>query len=215
MIVALLSIFAIFVILMVGEWLWESKCLNGEFGRKFIHISVGTFIAFWPFYMSFGWIRLISLALLLVVMASRQLKVFSAVHTVDRKSLGDILFACGVGLTALLTSSHWIFMAAILHLSLADGLAAIAGKRFGKNHQYKILGYTKSFIGTGTFLVVSLIIVSVALTQGTTGEIMVLPLLIWLPVVTSVIENIGVYGLDNVLVPLLIVLALSRLHFVS
>jgi len=215
MIAAVLSVLVVFIILLVSEWLWRTKRLRGEFGRKLVHISVGSFVAFWPFYMSFHYIQLISLAFLLVVLISSKLHLFHAVYKIDRKSWGNILFAVGIGLTALLTSSHWIFMAAILHLSLADGLAAVIGKHFGQARQYKVFTATKSVVGTATFWLVSALILLYVLTQGATSQTLTLPLLIWLPVASAVIENLGIYGLDNVLVPLFIVLTLSQLKFIS
>ncbi len=214
MIAVALSIVAVFVVLMLGEWLWRTHRLSGEFGRKFIHITVGTFVAFWPFYMSFSSIQLISLAFLLVVLSSRYLNIFKSVHTIERKSWGDALFAVGIGLAAFFTNSAWIFAAAILHLSLADGLAAVIGKHYGKSSEYTVLGYTKSVVGTTTFLITSVAILILALSHGGAGVSVVSPLLIWVPISAVILENFGIYGLDNIFVPLLIVGVLSQLQFV-
>lgn len=203
----LLSLLAIFIVLVVSEYLWNNKILKDEAGRKFVHITVGTFVASWPFYMSFQTIQIISLAFLVVVLLARYLKLFSAVHTIDRDSWGDVLFAVGIGLTATLTKSEWIFAAAILNLSLADGLAALIGKNFGKKSNYKIFGYNKSVLGTLTFWLASLAILIMANHFGALG--IGLMTFIWLPMLSAIAENIGTYGLDNVLVPVLVVLALK------
>jgi phytol kinase len=209
MITVLLSLVAIFLILVLSEVLWNDKKLKGELARKFVHISVGTFVAFWPFYMSFHTIQLISVAFLLVTLASRYLKVFSAVHTVDRKTWGDVLFAVGIGATAIFTKSDWIFMAAILNMSLADGLAGIIGKRFGKSNNYKILGHAKSIAGSLTFLIVSLLVLIAA---NNFGHLNIdLGTIFGLAIAAMVVENFGIYGLDNVFVPILITLVLGQL----
>jgi len=196
----------IFIILVTSEVLWNTKKLKGELGRKFVHITVGTFIAFWPFYMSFHTIQIISVALFVVVLGSRYLKIFQAVHTVSRKTWGDIMFAVGVGLAAIFTKSDWIFVAAVLHLSLADGLAAIVGKRYGKGSGYKVLGYTKSVVGTATFWLTSLLILVFVRQAG--GITIAVSTFVWLPIACAAVENAGIYGLDNILVPLLVTLAL-------
>lgn len=213
MIAAALSVLAVFVLLVLSEWLWRSKRLRGELGRKFIHITVGSFVAFWPFYMSFHYIELLSIAFLIVVLGSRYFNVFKAIHAIDRRSWGDMLFAVGVGLSAALTQSPWIFAAAILHLSLADGLAAVIGTHFGKDNQYTVLGHTKSWAGTATFFILSVCILILATGLGTTTGQVNFMLLVWLPAAATVVENFGAFGLDNVLVPLLIVAALSPLPF--
>ncbi|HSX52928.1 MAG TPA: hypothetical protein VLF90_00965 [Patescibacteria group bacterium] len=213
MIVVLVSALIVFAILVVSEWLWRSKRLRGEFGRKFVHISVGSFVAIWPFYMSFHYVELMALAFFVVVLASRYLNIFQAIHTINRRSWGDALFAAGVGITALITSSPWIFAAAILHLSLADGFAAILGTHYGKDNKYKVWGHEKSWVGTATFWIFSICILLFTVGLGTTSFSLSIWLLIWLPAATSFVENISPYGLDNVLVPLLIVAALSPLPF--
>jgi len=208
MIAAALSVLVVFMILVISEWLWRIKKLRGEFDRKFVHITVGSFVAFWPFYMSFHYIQLISLAFLAVVIASHALHIFKAVYTIKRRSWGDYLFAVGIGLSALLTTSRWIFMAAILNLALADGLAAVLGKRFGAETEYKVWGHTKSFIGSVTFWLTSTIILLTVLSLGTKVPQSSIMLIICLPLVATVVENTAVLGFDNVLVPLLVVLVL-------
>jgi len=208
MITVLLSLGAIFLILILSELLWNSKKLNGETGRKFVHITVGSFVAFWPFYMGFHTIQLISVAFLIVVIASRYLKIFHAVHVADRKTWGDVMFAVGIGLAAIFTKTDWIFMAAILHLSLADGLAALMGKKFGKTNRYKVLGHEKSVVGTLTFIEVSVAIIGIVLIYGPFASVNLFPTIIWLPLAAAALENVGIYGLDNVFVPILITLSL-------
>lgn len=211
MIPFLLAVVPTFAILVLSESLWRSKKLTGEFGRKFIHISVGTYAAFWPFFMSFRAIQIISIAFLLVVMMSRRLGVFRSVSHIDRRTWGDVMFALGIGASAILTSNKWVFLAAILHLSLADGFAGIIGKHFGKSNEYKVLGYTKSIVGTGIFLIFSAVILTFALLAGQAQSYMVLPIVIFLPMLAGAVENLGIFGLDNILVPLLIVAMLSPL----
>src|SRR4051794_31644966 len=108
MLYVFLSLMAVFLILVASELLWNSKKLKGELARKFVHITVGTFVAFWPFYMSFRTIQIISVAFLAVVLITKKLKIFKAVHTVNRKTWGDMLFAVGIGLAAFLTKNDWI-----------------------------------------------------------------------------------------------------------
>ncbi len=215
MVAFLLATVPTFLILVLAERLWRQKKLVGEFGRKFIHITVGTYVAFWPFFMSFRLIQIISLAFLLVVMMSRKLGVFRSVSTIDRRTWGDVMFAVGIGVTAVLTTNKWIFMAAILHLSLADGLAGVLGKRYGKTNEYKVLGYSKSIVGTATFLVLSAAILTFALLAGQAQSYVVLPIVIFLPMLASAVENFGIFGLDNILVPLLVVAVLAPMQLVG
>ncbi len=209
------AISVVFGLLIFSEWLWRHKKLRGEEARKFVHLTVGTFVAFWPYFMSFRAIQIISLGFLAVVLISQRYNVFKSIHGVGRTTWGEALFAIGVGLAATLTTSKGIFTAAILHLSIADGLAAIVGGHFGKDNTYHIGKQSKSMAGTLAFWVASLAIVSLTVTLDPTLTSAAIPLLIWLPLAATLTENIGIWGIDNVLVPLLIIAALSSLQLLS
>ena len=175
-----------------------------------MHISVGVFVAFWPFYMSLHTIQVISIAFLLVVLLSRRLAVFHAVSKIDRRTWGDILFAISIGLAATLAHNEWVFWAAIMHLGLADGLAAVFGKQFGKGARYHVLGYIKSVAGTATFIITSMVIIAISLHYGHLHRL-TLPLLVGLPFGAAFLENFGIFGLDNVFAPLFVIVVLNRL----
>jgi len=205
-------------LLVTSEVLWRAKLMRGEVARKFVHISVGTFVAFWPYFMSWGQIVLMSAAFLVGILGShylskylpKNLQIFHAVHSVSRRTRGLIFFPVGIGLSALLSPEPIVFTAAILHLSLADGLAAVVGKRYGLMHQYKVHNYTKTLAGTATFYLVStIIVISVILFSGTPITWPVVPLLVWLPMAATLIENLAVAGTDNIFVPLLIIIVLQ------
>ena len=203
------TVLPVFLLLLLTEYLWRSNSLRGESARKLIHILVGTYVAFWPFIIGFEAIQVISAVFLLVVAFSLKFELFKAIHGVGRRTWGEILFAIGIGLIAVLTSEPWIFAACIFHMSVADGLAALAGKNWGKNNRYHIDRYEKSIVGTTVFWICSLVITAVALInlpdlQGSAGIY-----LLWLPLTASLTENIGINGTDNVLVPLLVYVSLS------
>src|SRR3990167_8005707 len=159
MVVKILALFVLLILLLRSEYLYRKRTIHVEKTRKFTHITVGTFVAFWPFFLSFRAIQWISLFLLVAVLISKKLQLFRSIHAVERKSWGEALFAIGIGASALLTNNKWVFMAAILHLSIADGLAAIIGKKFGGKYSYKIAGHTKTLAGSTAFWLASVIIV--------------------------------------------------------
>lgn len=194
----------IFGLLVLCEYLWRTHKLHGEGARKFIHIIVGTFVATWPFYLSWNAIFLISVAFLVVVVVSRHLGFFKSLRAIERKSWGEHLFALGIGITSLITREPWIFAAAILHLSLADGAAGLVGSRYGKSTTYKILGHNKSVVGTLTFYFVSVLIIALATTKAGGFEMAQPAIYILLPIATTLLENVGIYGTDNILVPLVV-----------
>lgn len=50
----------IFLLVLVTEILWRSKHYSNELTRKFIHISLGTFAAFWPWFLSWNQIYILA-----------------------------------------------------------------------------------------------------------------------------------------------------------
>lgn len=198
----------VFVLLVANEWWFRTHGRRGEVSRKLVHMTVGSFVAFWPYFLGWSQILWLSVAFLIVVVTSKMLHVFPAIHQVSRRTWGEVFFAVVVGAITLVTHNKAIYAVAILHMSLADGLAAIVGTRFGGRYRYKVLGATKSLAGTVTFMLTSLLIVTVfELTAGGTFNDAELAMV---PIAAALIENFGVLGLDNLLVPVLVVTMLSR-----
>jgi phytol kinase len=108
---------------------------------------------------------------------------------------------------AFISNDQWIFAAAMLHLSLADGLAAVIGLAYGENSSYRILGRTKSLAGSLAFFFtsISIMIWYVAFSGAAANAVN----LLWLPVVATVAENLSGEGTDNLVIPLLVALVLT------
>lgn len=206
----LYAVLGVLIILALSEIFWRTKTIRGENARKFVHIAVGSYVAFWPYFMSWRQIQLMSLAFFIVVFISLKRNVFHAIHGVKRRTWGELCFPVGIGLSALIAPAPIVFTAAILHLSLADGLAAVVGQRYGIIHRYSVRNYTKTLVGTLVFFVISLMIVTgTLLVSGTIITWPLVPLLVWLPVAATVVENVAVAGTDNIFVPLLVIVILQ------
>ncbi|HSX27771.1 MAG TPA: hypothetical protein VLG25_03235 [Patescibacteria group bacterium] len=209
MLAPLFSLFVIALIVGSSEILWYLKKLRREAGRKYIHILSAIWIAFWPFFMSFKAIFFLSIILLAGIITIRVLKIGKAIHTVERLSNGDVLFPIGIAICCVITSSPWIFAAAILNIGLADGLAGLIGSHYNF-HEYKVLGHKKSLLGTGVFILTSMMIVAIVFNHGpfySPSD------LIWaitiIPLATALAENISPMGVDNITVPILTSLLLT------
>jgi phytol kinase len=205
-----ITVLVVFAVLLLSETWWRHRKVANELSRKVVHISVGSFVAFWPFFLSWNEIKLLSLAFLIVVSISKTLHIFQAIHSVQRPTWGELYFALSVGLIAFVTHDKWVYMTALLLMSLADGLAAVIGVQFGKRQRYYVFGQAKSVIGTATFFVVALLLLTAYshYAPGVTFQ----PVLIGIALVATAIENLAVEGLDNLLVPLVTASLLSIYH---
>jgi phytol kinase len=198
----------VLALLVISEAWWRRTRVHGEISRKFIHITVGSFVAFWPFFLSWGQIELLSAVFLVAISLSKYLNIFKAIHSVQRPTGGEIFFALAVGTIALITHDKWVYMTALLQMSLADGLAAVIGVRYGQRHRYLVFGQAKSIAGTTAFAVISFATL-LAYNHYSSGPELGLPLMLSLTLAASLIENLAVMGLDNLFVPLLVAVSLG------
>jgi phytol kinase len=197
---------AVFIVLVGSEWWYRRSNVHGEFSRKFVHITVGSFVAFWPYILSNREIQLLSLAFIVVLGISRFWNIFSAIHSVQRPTWGEFWFAFVVGVLATFIPHHpHIYTVALLEMSLADGLAAVVGTRFGNSMRYNIIGSPKSVVGTATFLAVSVAILTIYSWRFTALSPAVV---ISVSLAATLLENIAVKGLDNLIIPLFVAAAL-------
>lgn len=214
MVVFGLIILGILAIVAIDEWLWQRQILKGEYNRKFVHIGVGSFAASWPWLISWRQIQLLCLLLL----AGR---VINRLHTfvhdsagITRLTYGDFFFPVGIGLCALMTTNKLFFALAVLNMAVADGLAAVIGKRFGERWSYQVFGYTKTVIGTMTFWLVTLFILAIGLLFASDSLKFsdYGPIILVLPPVLTVLENFSLFGLDDTTVPVVTLAVLQAIQ---
>lgn len=201
----------IFAILILGEILYKQKILRGEYLRKFVHISSGIFIAFWPWLISWRQIQAIALAMLAGVVFIHRAKIIHLSGNIARQTYGGMLFPVGVLSCAWLTDIKIFFALAILHLALADGMAAVIGTAYGEKFGYRVFHQLKTLAGSLTFWLISFSILAPGLLflhDSLTFTHYAL-LLIALPPILTILENLAVFGLDNAVVPVAVVLALQ------
>jgi phytol kinase len=186
---------------------WSRGKTHGELSPKHVQITHGSFVAFWPLYLSWHEIIILSLVFVGGILLSQQLNIFKAIHSVQRPTWGEVFFGLSVGMVAVITHNPAVYAVALLHMSLADGFAAVVGARYGASNAYQVFGHRKSVAGSVTFAVVSaLILTGFALHQHTGFEFVFIPLILG----AAILENFAVRGIDNLLVPLMIAFVLSQ-----
>ncbi len=198
----------IFIILIINEFFLKKFIKNKEFNRKFIHIFIGTILAFLPYVMSWQLIRVLSVSFVIVILISKKFNIFKSIHGVSRNTYGEVFFGLVIGILTFITHDKIIFTISVLNMSLSDGLAAVVGSKYGKRHKYKVFGVTKSILGTLTFMLTSYALLIIFLISTHTNPNIYYLLV---PILAGLIENLSIYGLDNLLVPIFIALALSKI----
>ena len=192
-------------IVAASEILWRRNRVSSEFIRKFIHLSVGCFVALWPWFLSWHQIELSAVIFVLAMAAiglikplSRLLSVSDSSKTLNRHTVGEFFYTLGFLSVSFITHDRYIFMTALLHLAISDTLAAFVGLTFKKhNIYYKVFGSKKSLCGSLTFMLSSIVLVAIYISLSHSNW----SVIFYVPVTATVLENFGLYGSDNILVP--------------
>jgi phytol kinase len=134
----------------------------------------------------------------------------SSIHSVDRKSLGDIYFALGVGGVFLFSlGDRLLFCVPILILTFADAAASIVGLYYGRL-RYAVGTGEKSIEGSLAFFFATFLSVHmVLLLFGELGRAETLLSALALGLFLTLVEAVADKGLDNLLIPLAALLLLK------
>lgn len=193
-----LTVLIVLALIVIGETVWRGA--PGEASRKFIHIFVGSFVAFSPYWLSWTEIKVLAVAFLLVILISRKFKLLKTISQVERQSYGDILFALAPLLLALLNPGVAIFATSMLLMAVGDGMAAVVGTLWPVR-PYRLLGAGKTVAGTVTFVVIGL---AILLGYSFWADVSLGWWLLAAIAAATAAENLSWYGSDNLTVPLVV-----------
>lgn len=223
MLTKLLILAAVMLVLsVIGQQVADKHSEDNESFRKLFHVMHGLTLAGLAFVVPLSWIIILELVFFVSVIITRYLvqnknhflrlvSYMSRAYKVGRISYGEFFYPISVILTVLIAKTKWEFAAAVLILGLADTAAALVGKKYGKRTTYLVLGQKKSLTGSTAFFVITVLIVagfvSLAPQVSTVGLIFVLPIALLI----TLTENVGVYGTDNLLIPIASVLLLNAM----
>lgn len=193
------------IVLLAAELVARLSPVSSEVSRKIVHIGVGNVILLAWWLQIPAWVGISAAAVsCLVTLTSYWYPLLASVSEVGRKSWGTFFYSVSIG---VLIAYFWPIQAphyavlGILVMTWGDGLAAIIGQRFGK-HGYQVWGMSKSWEGTLTMAIASLIVSSAVLSfvYGSSWPIFLSSVLV--AVTATGLEAFSKLGLDNLTVPL-------------
>lgn len=199
-----------FCALMTGLLVLQRYCKpHPELMRKLVHLGMGLAALSLPWLFANAWpvLVLTSVFVLLLlglrVLPTLRIHLGSLIHGVDRKSLGDIYFALGVGGLFLLSSGDPVlFCIPMLILTFADAAAGVIGLYYGRL-RYIVVSGEKSIEGSLAFFLTAFLSALAALLLFTEiGRAETLLIASALGVFLTLVEAVADNGLDNLLIPL-------------
>lgn len=179
-----------------------------ETSRKTVHVIAGTTAAFLPFVMSFRQVALLSLIFVVVMLASKRINLFSAIHGVKRATYGEVFFPCAILLSAVFFPHKALYVYGLLVMALSDGFASIVGQKFGKR-SYRIWASRKTYAGSATFLLLAVLIGLGVQLVADVGLGPAAAVSLTLALILTMTEAAMPYGLDNLVLPPLAAFLLS------
>jgi phytol kinase len=193
------------VVILAAEWVARFSPLGGEVSRKIVHIGVGNVILLAWWLQIPAWVGMSAAAISSVAtLASYWYPVLASVGEVGRKSWGTFFYSISIG---ILIAYFWPLgvpcyaVLGVLVMTWGDGLAAIIGQRFGK-HAYQVWGMNKTWEGTATMAIASLMVSSAVLLPVYGFHWSILAVAIVVAIAATGLEAFSKFGLDNLTVPL-------------
>lgn len=199
-------------VLAISELVRMRLHITNEDSRKTYHVVHALIFAAAPFLVSYRIIIILEILLLVEMILVKHLNLLPWLYKVGRISWGEYFGVAGVILIALMKPNKWVFLAAMLHLGIADAAAAIIGKRYGKKYQFKVFNQTKSIPGSLAFLIASIAVTTIVIVASSSSN-NALILLALVPPVMTMAEAASPFGSDNFVIPVLVTILLSGLRF--
>lgn len=203
-VIALIVSFAyVFAAIGVGEGLRRWRGYGVDFTRKFIHIAVGM----WAYgtvllFQSRGWAIIPPLTFVAINAFSHWRGTFKAMETGEKWKLGTVYFPLAFAAAIwFLWRRPELLVASLMPMTWGDALAAVVGRRIGKR-RYTILGNTRSLEGSMAMFAASWVATLIPLVLieqvGLPGALGVSGAT---ALVTTLVEAISPWGIDNLTVP--------------
>ena len=192
--------------------------LSPELSRKIMHLALGASALAFPWIFHSAWPPILIAAMtigVLVVLRSGALgtDAGTVVHGIVRRSEGDLYFPLAAAATFILARGDTLlYSIPLLTLSLADSVAAVVGRRYGRT-RYPTLDHRgrKSAEGSFAFFIVAFLTTCVSLAAGASlppADALLIAAVFAIHV--TLIEAASWRGLDNLFVPVIGLLLLRR-----
>lgn len=196
-------------VLLAAVTLWKRRRQPpAELTRKAVHVGMGTIALSLPWLFTARWPVLalcggLGAAFLGLKRFGRRSDLGSAMHDVNRQSLGDLYFAMSVAVLWVLARGDRLrFVVPVLVLTLGDAVAALVGRHYG-TRRFDGRPGGKSLEGSVALFVVTLVSVQLPVTiSGRVAPLEGTLMAVSMAAVVTLLEAVAWRGLDNVFVPL-------------
>ncbi len=203
-----ITLLILVIILLIASRGAKAGWLSPESARKTVHIGMGLLCLSFPWlFNSVLAVQILSvsavLALLVVRLSKLRRSVGTALFSVQRLSIGELLFPAAVGwLYTLSWDQPLLYCISLLLLTLADSASALAGSKHGKKI-YQTVGASKSLEGSAAFFITAFFCAAIPLYLFSPEPLChTIFISINVALFTMAVEGASGHGLDNLLIPI-------------
>ena len=192
-------IFSLFFISTIFE---KDKTNNNELKRKIIHIGIGPLIPI-AYFLNFDQNSALFFTgiITFLVFVNYKYKLLPTIEDVERQSYGTLFYCLSLFILIFLfwDKDPYALITGFFIMTFGDGLAGLIGKSFNSK-SWIVFKQKKSFFGTLTMLLTSLVIVcSIGYAQQNSFNLNYFAIAF----LATIIEQFSYLGIDNFIVPIL------------
>lgn len=202
------------LLFVIAEFFYHKLKVNADLTRNMVHFGTGVLTLFFPVMLANHWLVLLlcaSFAMILII--SIKFNLLKSINSINRISYGSILYPIAVYCCYLIYDYFGkellFFYLPVLTLAICDPIAALFGKRwpYGK---FSIGKDTKTVIGSLAFFISSIAVTLISFCVLSTKNLNdILPIALLIAATGSVAELVSIKGLDNITIPVSVVLILT------
>ena len=215
-VLTLFFLLAILFLLIATELIYRRLGLKGEITRKFAHLTATLSTVTFPYLFTDHWyVLILGIIFFIILFVSRHGTQLKSIHDIDRKSVGSYMLPVAIYIAFLISvklENSFLFILPMLILAICDPIAGLLGLNFQTfNSKIHIFGFKlkKTWLGSGSFFVSAFIISSIAIYVNRMAfDLKTFWLAIGVAMVSTLTEMFSWRGLDNLLIPLSVVLML-------
>lgn len=193
----------ILALFALSEFLSRNKNMAAEKTRKLVHFGAGPIILSFPWLLSSSnTVGFLCVLFFLLLLLGKQTEWLRGVHSVERVTSGAYLYPFAVWICFYLSKGDpLLFTLPIAILAIADAAAALIGKKHGE-HRYTIYDGERSLEGSLSFFVIAFVLsVFFFVLAGVPAWPELICIALLLAIMTTALEGISIFGLDNILIP--------------
>ena len=183
---------------------------NQELLRKIIHIGMGPLIPLAIFLkIQQTTAQYFAGGISLLIIINYIYRLFPIIEDIDRKSFGTFFYSLSlfILITLFWNKDPLALTAGYFVMTFGDGLAGLLGKNL-KSKSWIVFNQKKSIIGTITMFLISFIVISYL---GYRGNFNFNIYYFYIALVSTLLEQISIVGIDNFSVPIISAFAFNLL----